>query len=78
MPGVRRTYSVGARDRAALTLRVVAHEPGGPGNKITLDPVAHHHVFVGEEAGAVPLLTIQRCSARRTRTYLGMPSTTRS
>jgi NADPH-dependent ferric siderophore reductase len=78
-PGVLRTYSVWAHDRAtaALTLRVVAHDPGGPGsrwaadvpvgtrlriglprNRTTLDPDARYHVFVGEETGAVPLLTM--------------------
>jgi NADPH-dependent ferric siderophore reductase len=76
---VLRTYSVWAHDRvtASLTLRVVAHDPGGPGsrwaagvsvgtrlriglprNRITLDPTARYHVFVGEETAAIPLLTM--------------------
>jgi NADPH-dependent ferric siderophore reductase len=74
-----RTYSVWAHDpaTASLTLRVVAHTPGGPGsrwaskvtpgerlriglprNRITLHPEAPYHVFVGEETGAIPLLTM--------------------
>ncbi|MET9801702.1 siderophore-interacting protein [Streptomyces sp. NPDC006368] len=31
---------------------------GVPRNRITLDPRARHHVFIGEETGAVPLLTM--------------------
>ncbi len=31
---------------------------GVPRNRIVLDPRARHHVFVGEETGAVPLLTM--------------------
>jgi NADPH-dependent ferric siderophore reductase len=31
---------------------------GAPRNRITLDPKARYHVFVGEETGAVPLLTM--------------------
>jgi NADPH-dependent ferric siderophore reductase len=76
---VLRTYSVWAHDptTASLTLRVVAHTPGGPGsrwaakvavgerlriglpsNRITLNPAAPYHVFIGEETGAIPLLTM--------------------
>ncbi|HEU5473551.1 MAG TPA: siderophore-interacting protein [Actinophytocola sp.] len=76
---VLRTYSVWTHQpaAAALTIRVLLHDPGGPGsvwastaeigdrlwigvprNKIVLDPAAPYHVFVGEETGAVPLLTM--------------------
>jgi NADPH-dependent ferric siderophore reductase len=87
---VLRTYSVWAHDRAtaSLTLRVVAHDPGGPGsrwaagvsvgtrlriglprNRITLDPAARYHVFVGEETAAIPLLTMLAALPPTTETF---------
>ncbi|MER5307681.1 siderophore-interacting protein [Streptomyces sp. NPDC002773] len=48
-PGSRWAGSVAAGDRTRV---------GTPRNRITLDPKARHHVFIGEETGAVPLLTM--------------------
>ncbi|MEI7031043.1 siderophore-interacting protein [Streptomyces pratensis] len=48
-PGSRWADSVEAGTRARV---------GAPRNRISLDPKARYHVFVGEETGAVPLLTM--------------------
>lgn len=48
-PGSRWAGSVEAGARTRV---------GAPRNKISLDPKARYHVFVGEETGAVPLLAM--------------------
>lgn len=48
-PGMRWARSVAIGDRVRL---------GTPRNRIRLDPAARHHVFLGEESAAVPLLTM--------------------
>ncbi|MFD5492515.1 siderophore-interacting protein [Streptomyces sp. NPDC127091] len=48
-PGSRWADSVEAGTRTRV---------GAPRNRISLDPKARYHVFVGEETGAVPLLTM--------------------
>lgn len=87
---VLRTYSVWSHtpSDSSLTLRVVLHDPGGPGsawasavatgdrlrlgtpgNRIALDLSAPYHVFVGEETGAVPLLTMLAALPASTEAY---------
>lgn len=48
-PGSAWASTVATGDRLRL---------GTPSNRIALDPSAPYHVFVGEETGAVPLLTM--------------------
>lgn len=48
-PGARWAASVPVGQRVRIGL---------PRNRITLEPAARYHVFVGEETGAVPLLTM--------------------
>ncbi|GGS67309.1 siderophore-interacting protein [Streptomyces griseoviridis] len=48
-PGSRWAASVATGTRTRV---------GAPRNRITLEPRARYHVFIGEETGAVPLLTM--------------------